>query len=283
MSHITSLFTFSDKANIPYYEFPSERKTNKVLLCIHGITSELDQLFKMAELLRSEVSIDIHIPVLRGYTSFESGKGDLNEQGRYDLDLQEMIDELSKEYEEIFLLGHSMGAGNLLRYSLEQPSNHIVDIFLVSPFIHPSLDVFHDNNGDQKEGDYEIFFKRAAALSMLDRLNVHFFSYLPVVKIPLREIPYDETSTVKSYTLSFRLMMSRFIKDPSILNSAPLHFYRIFLGSQDEVISGLKFKKYWETEVGGDVYLASTHDHNSILTSSELINDLIRSVNKSFV
>ncbi|WP_280770950.1 alpha/beta hydrolase [Salipaludibacillus daqingensis] len=269
MKHITSLFTFSDKTSIPYYEFPVKPTTNKVLLCIHGITSDLEHLFIMAENIRSNVRIDIHIPILRGYTSFEEGKGDIKRKGIYDQDLIEMIDELSKEYEEIYLLGHSMGAGNILRYYLNTPSEKIINIFLVAPFINPSMKVFHDKNDDQSDDLYEIFFKRAVFLGLLDRLKIGFLSHLPVVKIPLREIPYDTSSKTISYTLSFRLMISRFVSNLAIIKRLPIERIHIFIGENDEVIHGKKFKDYWEKEVGNETNLLEELDHNSVLTSEE--------------
>ncbi|MCE7791984.1 alpha/beta fold hydrolase [Salipaludibacillus sp. CUR1] len=275
MARVTSLFTFSDKVNIPYYEYPSKVKTDSVMLCIHGLTSEMEHLFTFAEKLSGKLDVDVHLPILRGYTSFETGVGDLPEKNKYDSDLKEMINELAQEYKHIYLMGHSIGAANVMRYFLEEPHYKVRSFFLVSPFLHPSLKVSRDQKEDNGGDDfYEVFYTRAVMLRMLDRFNIQVFSQKPVVKIPMREIPYEPDSATVPYTLSYRLITSRFITKPGILKNPDFSRFNVFIGNNDEVIDGLKFQDIWEKNTGGKVTLLEKEDHNRVLYSPLFLEEV---------
>ncbi|RLJ81020.1 serine aminopeptidase S33 family [Salisediminibacterium halotolerans] len=281
MRLITSTFTFSDSAVIPYYEIESQErdKTKTVIVGIHGLMSDLDYWKRLADNLTVLASVDVHLPILRGYTNAETKKGDIPNAGQYDNDLVEILQELEHEYERIVLIGHSTGAANVCRIlNAGRLPVKTEKIILAAPFLHPALPVNREISNQENGSDsWAVYSKRAKFYHIWANINPFFQGRAPVVKVPVRDVPYDASSQVYPYELSYRLVMSRFI-DLKHTNWQLFAKSSVFIGSADEVIDSEKLKQLWKDKTGTDMHTVDSEDHNSLLTSPPFMQHILESV-----
>ncbi|AOM82223.1 alpha/beta hydrolase [Salisediminibacterium beveridgei] len=270
----TSLFTFSDGYTVPYYEWESPDQADVVVLGIHGITPDLDEWMKLAGHVTESGPVDVHLPVLRGYKPNKKNRGDIPLQEQYDQDLSEMITELNQEYERVIVMGHSAGCGNVMRLLNRQTD--AFEPLLLAPFIHPEMKVFREQEKTENDPSYKIFNARAVAAHTLTRFRLRFAERIPVVRIPLREQPLYTDSEIHPFTLSYRLMMGRFL-DPAY--SKPLfskHTIPIIIGEHDEVIDAEKLTKYVSEVDQDQITVIPGADHNSIFHDQASLAEIIQ-------
>ncbi|ADH99373.1 alpha/beta hydrolase [Salisediminibacterium selenitireducens] len=271
----TSVFTFSDGYTIPYYEWTATKKAKAVVLGIHGITTDLDQWRILASNLAEALAIDVHVPVLRGYKPNEKHKGHIENMEQYDVDLTEMINELKQEYNQVILLGHSAGCGNVLRGLYLQDLN--VGALLLSPFIHPEMNVFRsrENAGDGDDGGYKLFQMRTVIAHTLSKLGIKIAESLPVVQVPLREKPMFRDSAVFQYRLSYRLMMGRFLNPDLAVGYIQKQKIPIIIGEEDEVIDAGKLAHALSLSGQKIVQRIQGADHNSVFHHQDSLSRII--------
>lgn len=275
----TSLFTHSDGYTVPYYEWESNQKARLVVLGIHGITPDLDQWMKLASHLTESLPVDVHLPVLRGYKPNKQNRGDIPGQTQYDNDLQEMIAELKQEYDQVIVIGHSAGCGNVMRSIKEDPGSFYP--VLLAPFIHPEMKVFREQETKDEDPNYKIFNIRAILAHTLTRFGLKIAGKIPVVKIPLREQPLYTDSQIHSYTLSYRLMTGRFL-DPAVAKTLFFSYsIPIIIGEHDEVIDAVKLTDYFGEPERNLVTVIPDTDHNSIFHEQESLAEIIQAIKRS--
>lgn len=251
-----------DFAKLQYAYFEQgNRRQETAFIMIHGITAELEHHIEMFDALQLEA--DLFLPILRGYDHLNK-RGDLEHFGQYDQDLLDFIHHVEKlEYQRIVLAGHSMGCATILRLVNEYP--HIADYYVfLSPFFHPTLPVYREKRTEQFKSDtdvdYTVYSKKAILLMTLYKMNIPYFSYQTVAKIP------DEFEKEGVLKLSFRLLASRF------LEALPDHLFdqirgraTTYVGSHDEVVNSKSFAKWYKETVDQHIEIIENTDHNRIL------------------
>lgn len=278
----TSVFTFSDGHSIPYYEWTSSKEARFVIVGIHGITPDLDQWNILASNLVADMDIDVHIPVLRGYKPNKKSKGHIPILEQYDLDLREIVKELLEEYDQIMMIGHSAGCGNVLRALHFQQLK--VKTCLLSPFIHPEMDVFNtrDQSEENDSGSYELYQKRAVGAHMLSKAGIRSAELWPVVQVPLREKFLYKDSAVIPFKLSYRLMMGRFLKPEIALDLIREQRIPIIIGNEDEVIDAKKLSDLFTDDADGVVDVIQGVNHNTVFDHPESLSRIMTEVKKVF-
>lgn len=274
----TSLFTFSDGYAVPYYEWESQNKADVVLLGVHGITPDLDEWMKLAAHITDTLPMDVHVPVLRGYKPGKKARGHLPDQTQYDQDIDEMISELNKEYDQVIVMGHSAGCGNVMRL-IKKGAGSFKPV-LLAPFIHPEMKVFRDQEQSNDDPSYQIFNIRAIIAHTLSRFGLTFAEGIPVVRIPLREQPLYTDSLIHAYTLSYRLMMGRFLDPSSIKSLFAENLIPIIIGENDEVIDAEKLTKYLVESSQAQIQVIPAADHNSIFHDQASLGEMIPLLSK---
>ncbi|WP_154655168.1 alpha/beta hydrolase [Pontibacillus halophilus] len=271
-------YTAHDKRSLPYrwYKKHQHKQTDSVWVVVHGITAEMRALHDFGMHLK-EVG-DVVVPTLRGY-DLGHPRGDIPMVGTYDRDLEALLNQLrQKGYSRVYWVGHSMGCANLLRllsYNRDFGDGYV----FLSPFFHPSLQVYRRPEGNGQEEGYELKMKKIFLLYFLNRFNIARWSHEKVATIPDE---FDEASTL---SLSFRLLVSRFV--PSI----PKDFFSRIekpiiaaIGSEDEVTDSSKLHKWWKKQTNHLYVELPEEDHNSLLKSKktvELLEDWAMTMNNS--
>ncbi|MGP4075243.1 alpha/beta hydrolase [Halobacillus sp. K22] len=258
---IWKTYTARDFSHLHYVSFEEERPNNRAVILIHGITAELNHQKKFAESLNIEA--DVFLPILRGYDHLNP-RGDLSYMEQFDDDLFDFIHFVKKKgYEQIVLVGHSMGCANLLRLIHRNPKTADHYLF-VSPFFHPNLSVYRNDATDQfkpsTDVDYVVHEKKAGTLMVLYKLGVKRILNWTVAQIP------DEFHHSGRLSLSFRLMMSRFLeKLPEDLFEGMGDRIRTYVGEYDEVVDPENLKDWYENTFGLNMRIIEDTDHNHIL------------------
>lgn len=276
---ITSTFTFSDGTTTLYYEADSQvgSSVETVILGVHGMTTDLDGWLALANNLTVLAPVDIHLPIMRGYTNKESYKGDIPAHNQYDLDLEEIIEELGYEYSRIILIGHSAGAGNVARVLIntKTTASKLEAVCFAAPLFHPSSSVPKNR---KKDTDWDMYYQRAVFYRFLERVNPWFRGKGAVMKIPLREIPYEEDSPLADYELSYRLFMGRFINPSLLAQLQQLRNASVWIGAEDDVVNTEKLKTNLEKSTETKISVIENEDHHSILTNPEFMRYIIETV-----
>ena len=254
-------YTARDFSHLQYVSFEKDRPKNRAVILIHGITAELNHQEKFAESL--ELEADVFLPILRGYDQLNS-RGDLSYMEQFDDDLFDFIHFVKKKgYDQILLVGHSMGCANLLRLIHRNPK--AADHYLfISPFFHPTLSVYRNDATDQfkpsTDVDYVVYQKKAGTLMVLYKLGVKRILNWTVAQIP------DEFHHSGRLSLSFRLMMSRFLeKVPADLFRGMEDRVRTYVGEHDEVVHPERLSEWYENTFGMNMTIVKDTDHNHIL------------------
>lgn len=264
-----SSFKMNDNTFLPDYTIQTEGSTTAVL-CIHGITSELDMFAAFGKLLHRKLNYDIHIPILRGYHDSQR-HGDFESDTQYDQDIESMLLSLRLKYKRVYVLGHSIGSGSVFRYMQERKSNLIDHAVLTAPFLHPAHKVFKEAEEGENDGTYKLFFKKALLAGTLNKMGIKILDNTSIVEIPLRTFPLDPASPLKTHSLSYRLMMSRFIKKEEHFDHIDYSRITFITGEKDEIIDINKAETFFDKHIDSKLLVVKDEDHNTILTSSQLL------------
>ncbi|QKS71208.1 alpha/beta hydrolase [Paenalkalicoccus suaedae] len=264
-------FKYSDKKSLPLYYKQAKEFTNTAVLCIHGVTSEMDAWDTASTIISEKANVDCYMPILRGYD--DAPVGDLKKKGQFDSDIHDLLTYLYNRYTNVIAIGHSMGSGNLLRYLSTYNDTRLKHTIFTAPFFHPALNTFYKEEEQDRPEDmtYTVYYNKVMAIGILDRLKLPLFHTTTVVEIPHRKVPYDVNSKTSVKKLSFRLMISRFIENPAKIPSVPLDHSTVLVGRFDQIVHPELLTTYWTSSVGRDVTIAEGADHNSILSSKELL------------
>lgn len=263
-----SSFKMYDGTFLPDYTLQANGSSAAVL-CIHGITSEIDILAAFGKMVHEQLNYDVHIPILRGYHDSQR-KGDVSSMVQYELDIESMLKNLRSRYEKIYLLGHSIGSGSIFRYIQENNSSLFEHAVLTAPFLHPGHNIFEQGGGN--DGDYQISFKKALLAGFLNRTGLTFLDGTSIAEIPRREFPLDPASAVKKHQLTYRLMLSRFMKDDADFDNVNYHKISFITGEHDEIINAARAAEFFTQNTPSPLRIIANEDHNTILTSSQLLH-----------
>ncbi|MBN9652995.1 alpha/beta hydrolase [Halobacillus sp. GSS1] len=261
-----SSYMTRDFTRLQYTVLKERPSSKEAIIMVHGITAEYHHHEAFADQCLREA--DIYFPVLRGYDQ-SPRRGDLEYIGQYDDDIFDFIHFIEKKgYEKVTLAGHSMGCANLLRL-IKKNNSAASEYLFIAPFFHPTLPVYHDDateqSTDRTDVDYTVFDKKVMLLMTLYKMNIHRFNKRTVAEIP------DEFNKSEKLTLSFRLLISRFLeKIPSHLLTDIKDRVSIYVGSEDEVLLHDKFKRYVKEQWNVEVDIIQGVDHNHILHHPQL-------------
>jgi pimeloyl-ACP methyl ester carboxylesterase len=230
---------FSARDGMPLAYRAYAATPDRIAILIHGSSGSSADMHAMGQAL-SRSGVAAFALDIRGHGA--SGvRSDIGYIGQLEDDLDDFIAYLRKTYPQapITLIGHSSGGGFALRVAGSPMSRLFSQYILTSPYLH------HDaptSRGKNSGGWAKPFIPRIIALSILQRLGIHWFSGLPVIAFALPE------NAKGTRTYSFRLF-SNFRPDEDYLgdfrrSKAPI---TVLVGQNDEIFVAAKYESTLES------------------------------------
>jgi non-heme chloroperoxidase len=164
-----------DGLNLGYRVY--EGVGTQAVILIHGSSDDGSGMHPLAKALR-DVGASVYVPVVRGH--HQSGRsGDIDYIGQLEDDLADFVTVLrgAHSHASHTLIGFSAGGGFLLRV-IGSPNEELFDRFIM---ISPALPVDAPTIRPGIGGWVSLAVPRIVALSILNRLGIHWYDGLPVV------------------------------------------------------------------------------------------------------
>ncbi|PRO65441.1 alpha/beta hydrolase [Alkalicoccus urumqiensis] len=275
--NLTSVY-MRDGTLLPVYKTLAPADPHHAVVMLHGITTDMDTLAASAEQAADKLNTTVYLPVLRGY-HHNKRKATIVRTSQFDEDIEDLLRHFQSRHSFVTLAGHSMGAGNVLRYLQEKGTAEVSASFLAAPFLHPAHPVFHSFESDNKA--YTISLKKAVAAGFLTRMGLSSAGHWKIAEIPIRTHPLDSRSATYRKQLSFRLLTSRFITRPTDFQGISTENMHILCGKNDEVVDFSKLDSFLKEYRFPEVTSAGAEDHMSVLTSRAFLESMEQALQKA--
>jgi non-heme chloroperoxidase len=225
-------FAARDGQALSYRLYPGTGPDVAVL--IHGSSGESSGMHAVAKAL-SAIGDTVYVPDLRGH-GHDGRPGDIDRIGQLDDDLADLVDVIRPLHPraDLILVGHSAGAGFVLRIAEGPQARRFSRFVLLSPALAYGAETYRPNVG----GWATPFVGRIIALTILNRLDVRWFNGLPIVAFavdPHAPVPLDAT-------YSYR-MQANFSAPADALArlSTEKQPLAVLVGSEDEIFYADRF------------------------------------------
>ena len=189
-----------DGTSLAYRAYLPAAPVTKVAVLVHGSSADSRNMNMVGRALL-DAGVASYALDMRGHG--KSGRrGDIDYVGQLDDDLADVVAELRGRHAgaTFTMVGFSSGGGFTLR-SAGGANGELFDRFvMVSPMLHQSAPTARPDTG----GWVKVNMPRAIGLTLLDRLGVHAFEYLPVLSFAL---PPDAAAE-RTVSYSYRLQLS---------------------------------------------------------------------------
>jgi non-heme chloroperoxidase len=228
-----------DGAQLAYRLYPGN--PTRIAVLVHGSSSNSASLHSMAKAAQAE-GFTAYTMDVRGHGA-SGTKGDIAYNGQLDDDLADFVAYLRREFPAatLELAGFSSGAAFALRTAGGANGELFDRYVLVSPALPYNAPTMRPNAG----GWVQPFIPRIVGLTILDRIGIHRFEYLPVIAFAVD--PSSSTNPTASY--SYRLQQSysahgdfradiRNIRKPT----------RVLVGAEDDLLFANAFAPLFGAE-----------------------------------
>lgn len=130
---------------------------------------------------------------LRGHGPEPVRRGDVDSVGQQEQDIADLVAALrtAKPFGRFLLGGHSIGGGLAIRYAAGREQPKPDGLVLVAPYIHRHSPAARRDSG----GWAAPFIFRFAGIDMLQRIGIHVFDGLPVLRFEVPPTARDGTET----------------------------------------------------------------------------------------
>jgi len=257
-------FTARDGATRLYRVYPGS--SGDVLIFMHGSSSDGRYLARLANALAASTGLTVVTPDMRGHGAEPGRRGDVPSVDRQEQDIADLIAVLRAErpYRRFLLGGHSIGAGLAIRYAAGQEQPKPDGMVLIAPYIHRTSPAARPNSG----GWATPFVPRFAGIEMLQRIGIHIFDGLPVLRFAVPPAAHDGTETP---LYSWRLFASvtpradwrgdvRRIECPVLVLAA----------ERDSIFLSTGYREVFDPLARATVEIIPAIDHFQLVTSREV-------------
>jgi alpha-beta hydrolase superfamily lysophospholipase len=164
-----------------------------VLVLLHGSGSDSRYLAGLARALSAQSAITVATLDMRGHGPEPGRRGDVGWVDQQEQDIADLLAHLRGQgpLGRFFLAGHSMGGGLAIRYAAGREQPKPDGLVLLAPYIHRHSAAARPDSG----GWATPFVTRFAGIDMLQRLGIHAFDGLPVLRFEIPAKAKDGTET----------------------------------------------------------------------------------------
>jgi len=229
-------FRMRDGKSISAYRLLANRK--QCIIFFHGVNSDAADYLPTARALRKATDATVYAIDLRGHGKSAGKPGDVDYINQYTDDLSDLIAGIRRVHPgaSIFLAGHSMGGGILLKFAGLHAAEKINGYILLAPLLGHNSPAIAQEDAPNTSGKAPVMalnIQRIIGLKMLNELGRHEKDSLPVLffNAPEGQLPR---------TYSFRANMSMAPDDYSEGLKAVGPPLLVLIGSRDEVFDATK-------------------------------------------
>ena len=174
-----------------------------VLVFLHGSGSDARYLARFARSIAELTGVTVVTPDMRGHGAAPGRRGDVDTVVQQEDDIADIASALraSKPFKRFLVGGHSIGGGLAIRYASGDRQPRPDALLLLAPYIHRNSPAARADSG----GWATPFVLRFAGIEMLQRLGIHAFDGLPVLRF---EIPPSARDGTETPLYSWRLFAS---------------------------------------------------------------------------
>lgn len=219
--------------------------SDKTLFFFHGSSYHSEAYHALAQAISQSGLAKVYLPNLRGHYMSGTKRGDVDYIGQLEDDVADLISFSAKsgEKSDIYIGGHSSGAGLAIRFAGGQYGHIATGYILLAPVI-PSAP---SENGGDAGGWANMNMKRFYGLLALNAVGISGLNGLQVIEFNKPEQFWDGTETL-SY--SYRLNTSYhprydYIADIKSMGNNLL----VLVGEYDEAIDAEKTKALFDDTV----------------------------------
>jgi alpha-beta hydrolase superfamily lysophospholipase len=220
---------------IAFRAYPSggtSTEPERVVIAIHGSSATSTSLHPLGKALRAE-GISVYVPDIRGHGG-TGRRGDIDYARQLDDDLADLVAVVRARHPSarVVLLGLSSGGGFAL-HAAAAIGQSFERTVLLSPMLGPRAPTVPRSVYTWARP----FVPRIIALSILDRLGINTFEYLPALAFAIA--PDNPAGLTGAY--SFRLMQAFGTRDYAAdLRGAP-HPLAVIVGEKDQLFAAKLF------------------------------------------
>ncbi|MCB0834003.1 MAG: alpha/beta hydrolase [Bacteroidetes bacterium] len=266
----TVSFQMRDKKHLFARRFTGQQ--DKVIVLLHGVLSSNFMMNRTAGLVREATGATIITLDLRGHGNSDGKPGDVDYIDQYADDLADVVSTLQTEYtvRHVFLAGHSMGGGIILRYAMQKKAPDVDGFLLLAPLLgHDAPTLPRSSGGSSEEPFMKIHLPRIIGLSILNSMGIHTYDSLPVLffhlppMMPIKE--YSYRSNVSMAPAQYKDGLKA-IKKPFLL----------LVGSKDEAFVAEEFEPAVQRYSKGKVVVVAGATHDGIRHHPETMKAIQR-------
>lgn len=227
-----------------------------IIVLVHGIAAAGDRWNNPAGLLSGATGARVVALDLRGHNGSSGPRYDLERIGQYEDDIAEVISALRSDSPDsrIWLAGHSMGGGILLRYALKADRPTVSGYLLLAPVFGPGPTEVPPNDTEMR-----IDRSRIMGLMILNMFGLRVFNHLPVAYLnaPPEFPAYSFAALASGWPIP-----PRTAEDALDAMEGP---FIIIAGAADTSIRVDGYQEVVGTRANGTIKILPVHRHDSFL------------------
>lgn len=248
-----------------YYSAHDQKRSNTVLILMHGSGYHHQYLGPLAMALANEHHVDVYTPDMRGHGQNAQQPGDVEYVGQLEDDLQDFLHTVKDKNPKarIILGGHSSGGGLVIRYAGGQSQDLVDAYLLLAPYIHHNAPTNASTNSEWANPNVP----RMIGLSMLERFNITALHHLPVISF---NMPGDLRDGSETLTYSYRLHYSMVPRDDYGRDLSQIQEPTLVMaGSEDRSFNAEAYAPLFKQYTAADVRILEGLSHFGLVTERE--------------
>jgi non-heme chloroperoxidase len=243
-----------------------ESSANQVLILLHGSSSHGEYLHSFAKFLSQNSICKVYVPNLRGHYLSGRRRGDCEYISQLEDDIADLIQLYAKDTPNIFLAGHSSGAGLAIRFAGGKHGELIKGFLLLSPTILNSPSLRQKSAG----GWANLYEERNKGLVLLNACGITGLNALPVVEFNKPPSTWDGKETL---AYSYRLNCSYHPRIPYKNDIRALKGrFLVLAGSDDKANDPTKYAEVLNDPTLESIKILEGVNHLKIVESKEMMN-----------
>jgi non-heme chloroperoxidase len=253
--------TVRDGARMSVAHYPAA--TPRKLILLHGSGWHGRYLAPAARYFADNGLADVYAPNIRGHYGSGPVRGDIDHVGQLEEDIADLIAKVRADTPDAFVVlgGHSSGGALAIRFAHSPYADQADAYLLMAPFLGYKSPTYIADAG----GWAKVSVPRIIGLSLLDRVGIHVFDYLPTLAFNLPEQYRDGTETL---TYSYRLMTNINLHDDYEGDIAALPRRTLVLvGRDDEAMKAAEFPALFERLTEAQVRLLDGVGHLDLVSA----------------
>src|SRR5262249_4202104 len=245
--------------------------TGRIAILVHGSSGSSAAAHALADALAAH-GVETFAPDIRGHGS-SGTRGDLAYLGQLEDDMADFVSLVRKRAADqpITLLGHSAGAGFVLRVASSPIKDRFARTVLLSPYLGYDAPTNRPHSGGWVSADLPRFF----ALAVMRRLGIDCCEALPTLAFA---VP-PNSSAILAPTYSYRLMRNFATRGYRSDLAAVTRPLTLIAGAADELMLPDKYAEALHDAMpSADVKLLDGIDHMGVVSTPSAINAIAEDV-----